>query len=97
MWKKARDLVGEGSGKARLVMMGFERASSDAIEGAFRMADLVGCYSHLCQSIWRRPHGLGLAAKCSADDDFKLMVKKLTPLAFFSLDRIEEGFGLLER
>lgn len=55
----------------------------------------IGCFFHLCQSIWRHLQGLGLQQQYTNDVDFALGVRLVLALAFIPLHDLEEAFEVV--
>ena len=81
MWSEISTLIGEEIDRARICIVGFERASINAFLGKFQAASVAGCIFHLRQALYRKAQELGISGKCQAGDDFRLRVKTLAVLA----------------
>ena len=93
MWRQIRAIVGEeDADAARMVTVDFERALINAIAAMFPEARIARCYLHLGQSLYRGVQRLGAQGQHEANEDFRLRVKTLSPIAFLPEGDIARAF-----
>ena len=54
-----------------------------------------GCYFHLCQSLVRKIHSVGLKSEFECNMKCKLLIKSLAALSFVPADDVKVVFGTL--
>lgn len=81
------------------ILVDFELACFTKIKEVFPQADIVGCFFHLTQSLWRNIQRLGLVNIYKTSEKFRLNCKMLAALAYvppkdvqFALEIISENF-----
>lgn len=74
------------------IMADFEKASLNACATVFPRAQLVGCFFHLGQCMWRRVQDSNLAESYRDDENVRLHVKMLLALSFVPAGDVPTAF-----
>ena len=74
------------------VLMDFEKAALNAFEVVHPNTEIVGCFFHLCKSIWKKIQGSGLQQWYQDDDDFSLHARMIMALAFVPPADLDAAF-----
>lgn len=77
------------------LLLDFERACMNAARSSFPEAEVKGCYFHLCQSLIRKIHAVGLKSDFESNINTKLMLKSLAALSFVPLEDVRTTFDSL--
>ncbi len=64
------------------VSMDFERAAMNSFESAFPNTQVLGCFFHLSQNIWKKLKTEGLQQQYANDGNFELLAKMIPAIAF---------------
>ena len=77
-------------------IMDFECAAHQSIRAAFESVEVIGCFFHLSQSVWRKTQELGLRNRYINDENVRDRVKMLTALAFVQPFDVADRYDDLE-
>ena len=77
------------------IMFDFEKASHNAFSEEFPEASVKACLFHLGQSMYRKIVDLGLKQQYHQDNEFSLLVRCFSALAFLPTEDVIEGFEVL--
>ena len=69
--------------KPEFVLTDFEKGAINAIISEFPNARSKGCHFHLGQSFYRQVQDAGLTQQYGADENFSLLIRHISALAFF--------------
>ena len=72
--------------------MDFEIAAHGAMRSHFPNIEILGCYFHFGQSIWRKVQDLGLRQQYTTNEDFRMLVKMLAAIAFVQTPNVPDAF-----
>jgi hypothetical protein len=72
------------------VLMDFEAAAQNAVETAFPLTTLKGCFFHYGQCIWRKVQECGLVVRFKNDDTVKRLVKRAAVLPHVPVHLVED-------
>ena len=75
----------------------FEQAAFNAARNTFPGVEVKGCFFHLCQNIWKKIQQNGLAQLYEDDDDFALLMRSISALAFVPEVDVPQAFYDLEQ
>ena len=75
-----------------MVQIDFETGSMNAIRYAFPQAEVLGCYFHLGQSIWRKIQEQGLRNAYINGEDMRRSIKMVMALAFLPENEVGDAF-----
>ncbi|KAL5014665.1 hypothetical protein ScPMuIL_008935 [Solemya velum] len=78
------------------ILVDFELALVQAVQLAFPVSQLSGCYYHYQQCIWRWVSTNGHTTLYRQHDDFYQFVRETAALAFIPLNQIRLAWGLLQ-
>lgn len=79
------------------ILTDFEQAAHRAIEKVFPRAEVVGCFFHLSQNLWRKIQKTpGLVAKYKEQDEIRKHCKFLLALAFVPVRDVPFAFEILK-
>ena len=78
------------------ILFDFEQAAFNAAQGEFPGVDVKGCFFHLCQNVWKKIQQNGLAQLYQDDDDFSILMRSITALAFVPEADVPQSFVSLE-
>ena len=78
------------------VMTDFEVAALNMFNDTFPFVNLVGCYFHFSQCIFKRIHANGLSQRYRTDEVFALQARMIAALAFVPPDDVVDYFEILE-
>lgn len=78
--------------KPASIMSDFEKASQNACRTVFQEAQLVGCFFHLGQCLWRKVQDLHLAESYRDDANLRMHVKMLLALSFIPVGDVPAAF-----
>ena len=90
MWREIKTLNNDLSPRA--IQIDFENAAMNALHHAFPRAEILGCYFHLGQSIWRSLQNHGLRNLYIEDPDVRTYTRMLIALAFLPVGEVGEAF-----
>ncbi|XP_065315848.1 uncharacterized protein LOC135924680 [Gordionus sp. m RMFG-2023] len=79
----------------RKILVDFEQAPINAFRAEYPLADILGCYFHLKQSVNRKINDLGLKEMYESNDDFRLYSRCLSALAYVPEDDVGNSFDTL--
>ncbi|XP_065312514.1 uncharacterized protein LOC135922035 [Gordionus sp. m RMFG-2023] len=79
----------------RKILVDFEQAPINAFRAGYPLADILGCYFHLKQSVNRKINDLGLKEMYESNDDFRLYSRCLSALAYVPEDDVGNSFDTL--
>lgn len=74
------------------ILIDFEKSCKKAAEEAFLLAEVKGCYFHLCQSLQRKVKEVGLKSEFDSDPETKIRIKSLAALALVPSHDVENIF-----
>ena len=74
----------------------FEVVALNTFNDTFPFANLVGCYFHFSQCIFKRIHANGLSQRYRTDEVFALQARMIAALAFVPPDDVVNYFEILE-
>ena len=74
------------------VMIDFEKALGNSIQKHFPSCETVGCFFHMCQSVYRRICDLGLKSQYNTDNKFSLLIRMFCALAFLPAEEVTDAF-----
>ena len=74
------------------VMVDFEKGLGNSIKKHFPCCETVGCFFHMCQSVYRRICDLGLKCQYNTDNNFSLLIRMFCALAFLPTEEVTEAF-----
>ena len=78
------------------MLFDFEQAAFNAARATFPGIEVKGCFFHLCQNIWSRVQKNGLEPLYEADDDFAILMRSISALAFVPEADVPQAFFVLE-
>jgi len=73
------------------ILSDFELASFQAVRDTFPQTDIVGCFFHLAQAVWRKIQTSGLYETYTTNDEARTKLKSLLALAFLPEERVIGG------
>jgi hypothetical protein len=77
------------------ILSDFEMASFQAVRASFPQTEVVGCFFHLGQAVWRKIQANGLIEAYTSDEEAYIKLKSLISLAFLPTDKvIGEAFNV---
>ena len=74
------------------VLTDFEKAPMNAAQSEFPNIQSKGCHFHLAQSTYRQIQDASLAKKYGTDQNFSLLIRHISALAFLSPAEIPDAF-----
>lgn len=77
------------------VMSDFESASLNAIREVFPSSELVGCFFHLAQNLWRKIQQSKLTDMYRSEEDIRIKVKQLLALSFVPIRDVQFAFEII--
>ena len=92
---KIREIIPEFSPK--IAVSDFERAPRKVFSHHFPEINIIGCWFHFTQAIWRKSQLLGLALRYKTDQVFANWLRKLMALPLLPESEILGAFYLLEK
>ena len=78
------------------MLFDFEQAAFNAACATFPGIDVKGCFFHLCQNLWKRIQRNGLEPLYEADNDFAMLMRSISPLAYVPEADVPQAFYDLE-
>ncbi|CAF1509331.1 unnamed protein product [Rotaria sordida] len=82
--------------KSDFVLTDFEKGSINAVKLEYSSAQSKGCHFHLGQSVYRQIQAAGLTTKYGTDQNFSLLIRHISALAFLSPLEIPDAFDELK-
>ena len=73
----------------------FEIAAQNAIKSPFPNSNIVGCYFHLGQSVWRTLCDKGLRNQYVSNENIRITTKMVLALAFLPVNSVVDAFDQL--
>jgi hypothetical protein len=70
------------------ILSDFELASIQSIKAEFPTTNVVGCFFHLSQAVWRKIQSSGLTDVYKNNEEARMKLKCLLSLAFLPEDRV---------
>ncbi|CAG8456651.1 11276_t:CDS:1 [Dentiscutata heterogama] len=80
----------------QVVLTDFEMAVVNSVQSEFDNVLHKGCHFHLSQCIYRRVQSLGLTTRYGTDEDFSLLIRCISALAFLPPEEIPSAFDELK-
>ncbi|CAG8500218.1 12769_t:CDS:2, partial [Dentiscutata heterogama] len=80
----------------QVVLTNFEAAVINSIQSEFDNVQYKGCHFHLSQCIYCRVQSLGLTSRYGKDEDFSLLIRYISALAFLPPEEILSAFDELK-
>jgi hypothetical protein len=77
------------------ILLDFESAAMNAFTAAYPEAEIAGCYFHLCQSILRKVHTVGLKGDYDDNHEIRGFIRCLTALSHVPVDDVIPTFEQL--
>lgn len=74
------------------IMADFEKASQNACSIVFPGAEMVGCYFHLGQNLWRKIQKCNLTTEYSEDENIRIHLKMILALSFVPVADVPMAF-----
>ena len=82
--------------KPEFVLTDFEKGAINAIISEFPNARSKGCHFHLGQFFYRQVQDAGLTQQYGADENFSLLIRHISALAFLSPQEIPDAFDAVK-
>ena len=92
---KIREIIPEFSPK--IAVCDFERAPRNVFSHYFPEINIIGCWFHFTQAIWKKTQLLGLASRYKTDKVFANWLRKLMALPLLPESDILGAFSLLQQ
>ncbi|XP_068213872.1 uncharacterized protein [Palaemon carinicauda] len=73
-------------------MIDFEKGLGNSIKKHFPCCETVGCFFHMCQSVYRLICDLGLKRQYNTDNNFSLLIRKFCAMAFLPVEEVINAF-----
>ena len=77
------------------ILLDFEVAAHNAFRAVYRNTSISGCFFHLGQRIQRKVSDVGLKRRFESDEEFSMMVRSLSALAFVPPNQVGNVFNQL--
>ncbi|XP_053595585.1 uncharacterized protein LOC128667860 [Microplitis demolitor] len=81
--------------QVRRIMVDFEWAYMDAFMDCFPGVEIVGCFFHMTQCVWRQTQQCGLQRRYNNDMDFARHLRMIMALAFVPNDDVKDAYEKL--
>ena len=78
------------------ILFDFEQAALNGARHAFPGIIVKGCFFHLCKNIWKKIQENGLAVLYETDDEFSLLMRSISALAFVPEVDVAQAWNDLE-
>lgn len=82
--------------KPRTVLTDFELAAMNVVSDVFPDAQVLGCFYHLSQNVYRKLQATGLQERYQTDEDFAVKTRMITAIAFVPVESVENAFEALQ-
>ena len=78
------------------ILFDFEQAAMNGARHVFPGIIVKGCFFHLCKNIWKKNQENGLAVLYETDDEFSLLMRMISALAFVPEVDLPQAFYDIE-